>query len=277
MKEPAGSHSRILRGQAHCNVVDSTQKPHWSSLKTRVNSTAVVLWWLPWFLPCFVIWLLKQSKPGKVLLLFFFPDPSWALGPSCWRWITRNYPHLWRGVMGNSWQPDSIFAPLFFYRSNFVILRHWISCSFKAFWFGCHERLKRDFIPSILSYFHVSPKKGRCHHQQKKTAANSPRKKKPAVPLVQRSQVKGHFWKSIRQKIERVQEMSKNQDQSIDLSEAWWFGGWVSRLLLPGFGGFGVGISTRWIWRIWRFFYFWPGGDWLEVGTHSMEQLENGK
>jgi len=31
--------------------------------------------------------------------------------------------------------------------------------------------------------------------------------------------VKGHFWKSIRQKIERVQEMSKNQDQSIDLSD----------------------------------------------------------
>jgi len=78
------------------------------------------------------------------------------------------------------------------------------------------------FHPFILS---CVPQKRTLSSSAKKNGSEFPEKKKPAVPLVQRSQVKGHFWKSIRQKIERVQEMSKNQDQSIDLSEAWWFGG----------------------------------------------------
>ena len=39
MKEPAGSHSRILRGQAHSNVVDSSQKP---SLEFLEDSSELV-------------------------------------------------------------------------------------------------------------------------------------------------------------------------------------------------------------------------------------------
>ena len=78
MKEPAGSHSRILRGQAHTYMVDSSQK---SSLEFLKDLSELVQLFFCGDCLCstgvFVIWL-KQSKPGKVPLFFF---PPIHLGP----------------------------------------------------------------------------------------------------------------------------------------------------------------------------------------------------
>ena len=69
--------------------------------------------------------------------------------------------------------------------------------------------------------------------------------------------------------------MSKNEDQSIDLSEAWWLSQSTSA---EGFGGFGVGISTRWIWRIYEDFFLTGGIGWkLEPTPWSSWKMVNKK